>query len=42
MKIISGQYTNREMMEELGIVNDSQIRIWTHKGSFYIDYYTFK
>lgn len=24
---MSGQYTTREIMEELGIVNDSQIRI---------------
>ena len=25
---MSGQYSNSEIMKELGIVNDSQIRIW--------------
>lgn len=35
---MSGQYSNREIMEELGIVNDSQIRIWLmwyRKGEMY-------
>lgn len=35
---MSGQYSNREIMEELGIVNDSQIRIWMmwyRKGEMY-------
>lgn len=35
---MSGQYSNSEIIKELGIVNDSQIRIWMmwyRKGEMY-------